>query len=128
MNETELIERSIQQAENLDGLAKTLWVLMTGEYSVWEDGTLLRIRQLVGRINGLRIVINANEHPPPHFHVTGGGINASFTIEDCALLAGELDGRRINLVKWWHARAQQNLIAVWNQTRPEGCSVGEYRQ
>lgn len=128
MNETELIEKYISQAKDLDSLSKTLWVLLNDGFSVCEDGSLLRIRKLVEMVNGLRIEVRPNEHPPPHFHVISGDIDASFTIEDCSLLAGKLDRNYHKLIKWWHLRAQQKLITVWNETRVSECSVGEYRQ
>ncbi len=127
MNETELIEKHISQAEDLDSLAKILWLLVSDGFSVWQDGTLLRIRKLIERVEGLRIEVRPNEHPPPHFHVITGDIDASFTIEDCSLLAGKLDRNHQKLIKWWHSRAQQKLISAWDETRATGCSVGEYR-
>jgi len=126
MNETELIEKHISQADDLDALAKMLWILLNDGFSAWDDGTLLRTKQLVEQVNGLRIEVYPNEHPPPHFHVITGGNNASFTIENCSVLAGNLDRKDIKLVKWWHSRAQQKLIAAWDETRATGCSVGEY--
>ena len=126
MNDTVLIGKHISQADDFDTLAKMLWVLLNGGFSVWDDGTLLHTRQLVERVNGLRIEVRSNEHPPPHFHVITGGNNASFTIEDCSLLAGTLGRKDIKLVKWWHSRAQLKLIAAWDETRATGCSVGEY--
>jgi Domain of unknown function (DUF4160) len=42
----------------------------------------------VDRVDGLRIYINADEHPPPHFHVSFQNEDASFSILDCARLDG----------------------------------------
>ncbi|WP_172399789.1 DUF4160 domain-containing protein [Geothermobacter hydrogeniphilus] len=127
MNETELIEDYISQSTDLNDLAKILWLLLSDSFSVWEDGSLLRTRQLVERVKGLRIEIHVNEHPPPHFHVQTGNMEATFAIDDCSLLTGKLNPGSYRLVKWWHLRAKDKLITIWNQTRPTGCSVGGYR-
>jgi hypothetical protein len=71
------IERAVIEAENLDDMAKCLYGLLNGNFSVWTDGSLYSIKQLVSMEGGLRIEICYNEHPPPHFHVKGGDINAS---------------------------------------------------
>jgi hypothetical protein len=124
MNQYERIEKSILDSENLDELAKCLCILLNGNFAVWTNGALYNIKQLVAMHNGLRIEIYPDEHPPPHFHVKGGDINASFSMADCELIAGRIDGRSRALVEWWHKRGKNRLIAVWNDTRPSGCSVG----
>ena len=79
------------------------------------------IKELVARINKMKIVIEADEHPPPHFHVMFAGENASFSI---------IDGRRLPKVKGLE-RYERNvhkgwrehyctLIDVWNGTADPG--------
>jgi hypothetical protein len=75
-------------------------------------------------LGSLRIVIHPNEHPPPHFHVIGSGINASFAIDNCALLRGDIGSRERQLVEYWHRRGRTRLVDVWNKTRPSDCPVG----
>lgn len=124
MNPYELIENKVKSANGLDELAETLYGLLNGNLAVWEDGSLYSIRQLVDIQKGLKMEIYPNEHPPPHFHVKGGGISVSFSIKDCELLEGKLDGRHTALVKWWHERTKDKLIEIWNNTRPTNCPVG----
>ncbi|WP_323816408.1 DUF4160 domain-containing protein [Cellvibrio sp. NN19] len=99
--------------------------------SVWEneDGSLqlLEIRQLVERLNGLKIEIYSDEHAPPHFHVKSPNINASFSIESCELIAGEISSQEYKKVKYWHNHSKNVLIQKWNSTRPENCVVGPYK-
>jgi len=45
-----------------------------------EDGTHRLEEVVVGRINGLKVEIFANEHPPPHFKVSFQGEANTF---DC---------------------------------------------
>jgi hypothetical protein len=78
----------------------------------------------VDRHKGLQIHVYANEHAPPHFHVKGADVDASFTILDCTFLQGNIDGREQNLVKWWYERIKPQLVATWNATRPSDCPVG----
>ena len=119
--------------EELDGLDEyTEWLeaIFHGPCSIWEedDGelVLIEIRQLVARVNGLKIVINSNEHPPPHFHVTSPNVNASFSIEGCEKLEGSIRSQDLRKIKYWHQHAKPLLIDVWNSSRPTNCTVGDY--
>jgi hypothetical protein len=90
-----------------------------------ERGMRMLNEDLVARVNNMSIVIQANEHPPPHFHVRSGGENASFSIEDgCRLKDVKgLEKYDHNIRHWW-ANNYCTLIEVWNRTRPYGCQVG----
>lgn len=88
MNPHDLIEEKVASARNLPAAIEALAILLSGGYSVWTDGTLYNIKQLVGRVDGLKIEVFAREHPPPHFHISGGGIDATFSLADCAHLEG----------------------------------------
>jgi hypothetical protein len=121
------LDQRVRGASSLRDLVAALEILLTGGYAVWTDGQLYEIRQLVERINGLRVEIFAREHAPPHFHVRGGDIDATFAIEDGRFLNGSIDGRSLRLVQWWYERGKPLLIETWNQTRPDNCPVGELR-
>lgn len=79
----------------------------------------------VARFDGLSIQIQADEHPPPHFHVRGGGANVSFAIDDGRRLKGEKGFERYdyNIEKWWRDN-RCLLIRAWNNLRPADCPVG----
>jgi len=124
MNPYEELESSIASAESLEDSAKGLSELLAGGYSVWTDGSLYNIRQLVARVRGVEVHVFAKEHPPPHFHVKSPDVDAVFTITDCTFIQGNIDGREQRLVKWWYDRARPQLIATWNATRPTNCPVG----
>jgi len=121
------------EPEELDGLDEyTEWLeaILHGPCSIWEedDGelVLIEIRQLVDRINGLKIEIYSNEHPPPHFHVKSPNVNASFSIESCEKLEGSINSQDLKKVKYWYQQARPLLIDVWNRTRSTNCTVGKY--
>jgi hypothetical protein len=118
------LETWVVEARSLSDAARVLSELLTGGYSVWTDGCLYNIRQLVARVEGIEIHVYANEHPPPHFHVKSADISAVFTIDDCTFVYGNIDGREQRLVKWWYDRARPQLISTWNETRPSDCPVG----
>ena len=83
---------------------------------------------IVARVNGLSIKIWADEHPPPHFHVTYQGENASFSILDCCRLRGETELKRYDTaIRSWWSKNQKLLIDEWNVSRPTGCPVGPIR-
>lgn len=84
---------------------------------------------LVDRFKGLKIEIYANEHPPPHFHISTNNGAASFSIADCELVDGDYFlRRRMREIRAWHAQHKKDLIKCWNATRPSDCPVGEYRE
>lgn len=116
----ELEERALA-ASNLDEAAEVLAELLNGGYAVWTDGSLYFIKQQVGRINGLKIHVFPNDHPPPHFHVVAPGLNARFLISDGSLYseAEQIDRRQASLIQgWWCDRSRELLIKTWNETRP----------
>ena len=119
----DIIQNKINDTDSIDDLALILKNLLA-YHSVWEDGRLYSIRALVDRVEGLKIEIFHDEHPPPHFHVTANGISAMFTIKDCEEMKGNLDSRELRLVKWWYNKSRSKLIKVWNDTRPSDCPVG----
>jgi hypothetical protein len=120
----QLIEHEVTSAASLDAATESLAKLLSSGLSVWEDGSLYYTKQLVGRVHGLKIEVYAREHPPPHFHVTGGGLNATFSLADGSHLEGAISGREEKLVLWWYSRSRTVLVRAWNESRPSDCPVG----
>ncbi len=118
-----------EELETFEEWAEWLEALLHNPCSILErDGELilLEIKQLVARINGLKIEVYADEHPPPHFHVKAPDINVSFSIEDCSLLKGKISAGAEQKVRYWHRHSKATLIEAWNSTRPSNCTVGLY--
>ena len=89
--------------------AEYLESLLSGPCLIWEkDGELIlcEIKARVDTINGLRIEIYPKEHAPPHFHIRSTSVNASFSIDDCSLLQGEVSRDDYNKIRYWHKRAK----------------------
>jgi hypothetical protein len=115
--------------ESIDDWALWLEAILHGSCSILiHDGepVLLQNKQLIERLDGLRIEIYPNEHPPPHFHVRSPEVDASFVIEDCRLLKGRATREALQKIKYWHRFSKPKLIDVWNSTRPTDCTVGKY--
>lgn len=113
----------------LEDYAYWLEAILHNPCNVWEENGemfLIEIKQLVARVDGLKIEIYPNEHPPPHFHVVTPNINVSFDIENCNLVKGGIAGRDRKKIVFWHKHSKPLLIDVWNSTRPLNCTVGKY--
>ena len=122
------LAQGIANAQTLDELANQLEKLLNSGCYVWiepdETKLLLYGRAVVDRIGGLKIHIYANEHSPPHFHVTSANLDGVFTLDDCTLISGSVDRKTRDLIEFYHSRAKGKLIEIWNQTRPTDCPVG----
>ena len=121
---------SPEELESIDDFAIWLEAILHNPCSVWEeDGeiTLIEIKQLVERLNGLKIENYPNEHPPPHFHVKSPNLNASFCIENCKILEGRVETKDRKKIELWHQHAKPLLIERWDSTRPTECTVGIYK-
>jgi hypothetical protein len=113
------IYREIDRVTSLDELERHLESFLNKEI---RSGRLEKVR--VDRVADLRIEIHIDEHPPPHFHVSGDGIDASFSIEDGSPLTGNLKPVHARRVRSWYKHSRSKLIDIWNKTRPGDCSVG----
>lgn len=110
----------------LDAVARFL-SSMLASCQVWPDGTVIETKEQVARISGVIVRIHFDEHSPPHFHAECSGRQASYTIEKCVKLAGNLGVREERIVKYWFRNVGQPVLNnVWKRTRPGQCSIGRY--
>lgn len=124
MNIYEEIEDRAATAKSLNESLEVLELLLSHGYSVWQDGSLYQIKQLVACVHGLKIEVFSKEHAPPHFHISGNGVDAIFSIADCELLAGNIGRRERGIVVWWYKRSKPLIVDAWNKSRPSRCPVG----
>ena len=109
------------ELQGLEEYTEWLEALLTGPCTIWEENGkefLIEIKKLVATVRGLRIVIHPNEHNPPHFHVESAEFTASFRIDDCTIMAGQISNHNYRLIKYWHKHAQKELKVAWSETRP----------
>ena len=109
------LQKEIADSASIEESLIVLEHLLSGGYNVLPNGDLYFIKELVGRVNGLSIYIYPKDHPPPHFHIRGGGIDATFCIQDCSLLNGRIGPRQQSLIKWWHREAHGKLQESWDR-------------
>jgi hypothetical protein len=79
----------------------------------------------VAMLQGLKIEIFSNEHPPPHFRVSYSSETNNFRIDDCSPLNGNALKKWFGNIKVWHQKEQQRLTRIWNDTRPSDRTVGK---
>ena len=86
---------------------------------VLPDGTVYEIKQQMGRINGLKIEMYHNDHNPPHFHVKSncGTIDATFKLDDCSLLNGEISRADYQRIKYFFDSKKEILVKFWEETK-----------
>lgn len=82
-------------------------------FIVDDFGNLITQRELIGKIDSLKLSINPKDHNPPHFHVLSSNIDACFHLENCELLKGEIDSKSHRKIKEWHKNSKDELWAVW---------------
>ena len=58
--------------------------------------------------------MNANDHPPPHFHAEYGEHEALVGIHTGEVLRGDLPSRALRLVEEWRALHQIELEENWD--------------
>jgi hypothetical protein len=105
-----------------DGLSKETVIVAAIPSSAGDECNVFT----VARVRGLSIKIWADEHPPPHFHVTYQGQDASFSILDCCRLRGQRGLERYDpIIRSWWSKNQRLLIEMWNASRPTACPVGQ---
>lgn len=107
------LQEEIASATSVQDAMPVLEELLGGGYNVLPNGDLYFIKELVGRVNGLSIYVYAKDHPPPHFHLRGGGIDAAFSIRGCELLKGQISPRHHDLIRWWHRESKNLLAEAW---------------
>jgi hypothetical protein len=93
-------------------------------------GPIVEFRKVqVDRLNGVKIEIFSDEHPPPHFRVKFQGSTANYTIKDCTRIngSGEVVRFEKNIIVWWKAN-KPKLIDIWDERRPANCPVGVYQE
>lgn len=115
----------IRKAKTLDESTEILRGMLSCPIAVWEDGTLYEIKKLVDKVDELKIEVYAREHSPPHFHVIGNNVDATFSLEEGRYLNGRIGGKALRLIIFWHEHGgREKIIEAWNSSRPTNCPVG----
>jgi hypothetical protein len=118
LNLEKQVDRRLSESQTLSDVALVLYQLLTGGYSVSLHGSIYYARALVAVAGGLRVELRIGEHAPPYFRVTADQVDASFAIDDCAHIEGELPPGAQQMIVRWHRGARPLLVRQWNAARP----------
>lgn len=68
--------------------------------------------------NTYRIQLREKDHPPPHVHLTGGGIDVMVSLETVKVMAGKAPPLIINEALAWVRDHQVQLLEDWKRCYP----------
>lgn len=69
----------------------------------------------ISRFYGIIIRMYYDEHPPPHFHVSYQGIEATVRIDTLQIAHGRLPVRAFSLVREWAVAHREELHQNWRR-------------
>ena len=69
----------------------------------------------VAVVDGAKIQLFAQEHPPPHFHVVFAEYRAQVEIESLRVLNGTLPPAKLATVLSWASPRRGRLLAAWER-------------
>jgi hypothetical protein len=72
---------------------------------------------LIARIGSMRIMMFADDHNPPHFHVSTPDHDALILIRDLSLLQGQITTKNLEAVRRWAVVAEnrRHLESEWRR-------------
>jgi hypothetical protein len=85
-----------------DDLARELEDCLAMVPIINDAGARYLTEEVFDRLNGLKIEIFSNEHPPPHFRVFFQGDCNNFTIKDCTPMNGNGLSTYFRNINKWH--------------------------
>jgi len=68
------------------------------------------------RFFGIVILMNYNDHNPPHFHAVYGDQEITVDINS-GLVKGEMSKRALSLIIEWYELHREELLGDWNLAR-----------
>lgn len=77
----------------------------------------------ISRFYGIRVLLHARDHSPPHFHAQYEGLDVAVHIRTLAVMEGGLRARAMGLVLEWAQLHRAELLAAWDALR-DGRSPG----
>ena len=69
------------------------------------------------RFYGILIQMYYDDHNPPHFHAIYGEYKAVISIQDLAILEGDLPPKAVGLVMEWGRAHKNDLLKEWDFAR-----------
>jgi hypothetical protein len=69
---------------------------------------------LIARIEGAKVLMYANDHPPPHFHVLYAEHRAVIDLRTLRLSRGELPKAKLRMIVKWAESRRSRLLEAWD--------------
>jgi hypothetical protein len=86
---------------------------------------------LIAIIEGVRVTVYPNDHPPPHFHARIAEHEALVSIATGEVLEGSLPRPKLAAIKAWYVAHQDEIAYLWTEVqamRPVEGSTDEILQ
>jgi hypothetical protein len=68
-------------------------------------------------VEGVKIMVFANDHSPPHFHAKYAEFEALISIATGDILEGSLPPAKLRLVREWFEPRQAHVAFIWIEVR-----------
>lgn len=72
---------------------------------------------VISRFFGIKIIINYNDHNPPHFHAEYGEFKAVFSMKTGEQIEGKFPKVGIKIISNWARQNRKRLIENWELAR-----------
>jgi hypothetical protein len=72
---------------------------------------------LIAIVDGVKLYMYGNDHPPPHFHVLFAEYRAVIALQTLKLSRGELPKAKLKAILKWARPRRDKLLAAWNMTQ-----------
>jgi len=85
------------------------------------------IKELVSKIRNMKIEIYSNDHNPPHFHIKSNdqSINATFTLDGCKLIKGNIKSDDIKRIQAFYKDSKTQILMneMWMKSKSSNKKV-----
>jgi hypothetical protein len=72
---------------------------------------------LLAIVDGVRITVYPNDHPPPHVHTVIAEHEATLSVATAELLEGSLPRPKLEAIKRWHMAHRDEIAYLWQQVQ-----------
>ena len=69
-------------------------------------------------LGNLKIQMFADDHNPPHFHVSSPDYDLMIRISDLSILSGQMRSKDIRKITEWAERNRTRIVDEWNRLNP----------
>lgn len=67
----------------------------------------------ISMFRGIKVCIYWDDHMPPHFHASYGGVEVLVSIEELEVLEGTMPSKQLKMLLGWAAFHQEELRENW---------------